>query len=115
MQNKKLEKFLASLSEESEFFGVLGTGYPNSFYKVYVRSKKTSKNWWKFEVGAGKTSLNPIKYQASLNVSSRAATVWAPIAYLPEYTYAPWKDSIGKLIERAKEIRAESRRFQGKE
>ena len=41
--NAKVERFVASLTAESEFFGLLRTGHPNSFYKLYVRPTKEAR------------------------------------------------------------------------
>jgi hypothetical protein len=104
-QAAKVDRFVASLTNESEFFGLLGKGYPGSFYKVYVRETRDTKRWWVFEVGAAPSSLDPIKYQARLRVSGRAAAVWAPVPFLADYTHDPAKGSIGKLLARAGELR----------
>jgi hypothetical protein len=106
-QGAKVDRFMASLTDESEFFGLLGRGYPGSFYKVYVRQTRDAKRWWVFEVGAAPSSLDPIKYQARLKVSGRAAAVWAPLPFLADYTHDPAKASIAKLLGRANELRRE--------
>ena len=102
----KLARFLATLTEESEFFGLFGDGYPTSFYKVYVRPARTSRQWWKFESGAGPwyTNKDPMKYQASLKVSGRATAVWAPLTRIVDYAFSPEKPAIGRLFERANEL-----------
>jgi hypothetical protein len=104
-QAAKLDRYLASLSEESEFFGLLGTGYPGSFYKVYVRPTIKGREWWRFESSAGPSTTDPIKHQAKLPVTDRAAAVWCPLPFLADYTHDPAKQSIGLLIARAKELR----------
>jgi hypothetical protein len=104
-QAAKVDKFVASLTSESEFFGLLGEGYPGSLYKVYARETKDSKRWWVFEIGAGPASLDPIKNQAHLKVKGRAAAVWAPLPFLANYTHHPVRNSIPKLLARAAELR----------
>ena len=64
------DRFVASLTKESEFFGLLGKGYPGSFYKVYARAAKDSP-WWKFEVQAGPSTVDPMAYQTKLDVAGR--------------------------------------------
>jgi hypothetical protein len=106
-QADRIDRFVATLTRESEFFGLLGKGYPGSFYKVYVRPLKTSRQWWRFEVGAGASSVDPIKEQARIDVAARAAAVWAPLPFLVDYTHDPNKASIAKLLARAKELAGE--------
>ena len=104
-QAVKVDKFAASLTNESEFFGLLGNGYPHSFYKVYVRKTKDSKCWWIFQWDAHPTRINPIKHQANLKVEGRVATVWAPLRYLAiDFTHDPERKAIAKLFARAAEL-----------
>lgn len=104
-QNAKVDRFLASLTHESEFFGLIGEGYPNSLYKVYVRSTRSSARWWKFEVEARPVKRNPIKHQANVSVSARGTAIWAPLPHLVHFQYHPDKGSIAKLLARATELR----------
>ncbi len=101
---KKVERYLASLSNESEFFGLLGAGYPDSFYKVYVRSTKTAPKWWKFEDRAAPHHTDPQKYQANLKVSGRAVTVWGPLPEIVSFKWKPHNRAIGLLFARATEL-----------
>ncbi len=101
---KKVERYLASLTSESEFFGLLGAGYADSFYKVYVRPTKAATKWWKFEAGAGLYHTDPIKYQANLKVSGRAVTVWGPLPEIVSFKWKPDNNAIGLLVARAKEL-----------
>jgi hypothetical protein len=103
-KTNKIDRFLASLTNESGVFGLLGDGHGLSFYKMYVRTSRTSKAWWKFETGAAPTTLNPMKYQAEVKVSARAPAVWAPLVKVGAYGHHPDRPAIGKLLARAKEL-----------
>jgi hypothetical protein len=103
-QAAKVDKFVASLTKDSEFFGLLGRGYLGSFYKVYARLTKDSRKWWRFEVGARPSRINPIKYQGDLPVAGRAAAVWAPLPFLADYVHHPERRAIAKLRARAVEL-----------
>lgn len=100
----KVDVFLAALTPESEFFGLIGEGYPTSLFKVYVRAKRTSSRWWKFGVNAAPVKRDPIKYQAKMQVSARAPAVWAPLAHLPHYQHPPQKAAIAKLLARVADL-----------
>lgn len=106
----KVARFLASLTEESEFFGLFGKGHPTSFYKVYVRPTRTSRQWWKFESAAGPwhTNQDPMKYQAGLKVSGRATAVWGPLGRIADYAFSPEKPAIGRLFDRARALNGET-------
>jgi hypothetical protein len=97
----RADRFVASLTDESEFFGLIGAGCPDSFYRIYVRLTKESRTWWRFEVGAGPSSINPIKRQGNMNVADRAVAMWGPIPFLADYTYDPEKLSIAKFNSRS--------------
>jgi hypothetical protein len=66
---------LASLTAESEFFGLLGSGHPDSFYKVYVRRTKDSRRGWCFEVDAA--VVDPCE-RTGLDRTSRHPRATAP-------------------------------------
>jgi hypothetical protein len=101
-----VDRFVASLTADSEFFGLLGKGYPDSFYKVYVRPTKEARQWWCFEVEAGPSEIDPIVHQGDLDVAGRAAAVWAPLPFLGNYKHDPAKRSMARLWTRANELRA---------
>jgi hypothetical protein len=96
-RSAKVERFVASLTAESEFFGLLGTGYRDSFYKIYVRATKDAPRWWRFEVEAGPTRIDPIRYQGDLKVAGRAAAIWAPLPLLRDYKHDQAKRSMALL------------------
>lgn len=86
-QAAKFEKFLATLTKESEVFGLLGKGFPHSFYKVYVRSEP-GKKWWRIEVrGATPEAYDPIRREEKLAVKKRTAVIWSPIADMLHYDH----------------------------
>ena len=71
----EVERFVASLTAESEFFGLLGSGHPDSFYKVYVRRTKDSRRGWCFEVDAA--VVDPCE-RTGLDRTSRHPRATAP-------------------------------------
>lgn len=102
-QAAKYDKFLATLTKESEVFGLLGRGFPHSFYKVYVRSEP-GKKWWRIEVrGATAESYDPIKREEKLPVTKRTAVVWAPIGDILHYDHMAG-DALDRLYERVTEL-----------
>ena len=103
----KIDRFLVELTNESEVFGLIGKGYPGSFYKVYARLARDTKTWWKFEWSAGPSKLDPIKYQAELTVSERATAVWAPLTHLVKFAHDPKREALAKLFARAAELQRE--------
>jgi hypothetical protein len=48
-----------------EVFGLIGTGYPNSLYKLFAKSSPKGR-WWRFEYGLG-PSYDPVQRQAGLD------------------------------------------------
>jgi len=100
LRDEETEQFLSSLGKWSECFGLIGRGYPNSLYKVYVRATQTSP-WWCFDLGAAPATVDPIEYQANLPVERRAAAAWVPLHYLVNFTHHPDKFPLAKLMARA--------------
>jgi hypothetical protein len=108
-RSAKVERFVASLTVESEFFGLLGTGYRDSFYKIYVRATKDTFRWWRFEVEAGPSRIDPLKNQSDLKVAGRAAAIWAPLPFLCDYEHDPAKRSMARLWSRVADLSPLSR------
>lgn len=96
-------RYLESLTPDHEVFGLIGAGYPNSFYKLYVRAPG-AKQWWRFEHGAGPSRIEPINDQRSVQVTWRAVSVWARVSQLVEYQCHPDKPALVRLMERVREV-----------
>jgi len=101
----KVDRFLAKLTVDSEIFGLVGRGFPGSFYKVYVRAGADSKRWWKFEWTASPSRIDPIEYQARIPVRGRATTIWAPITDLPDFVCSTARPALVKLMQRGAALR----------
>ena len=84
---------------------MVGKGYPNSCYKVYARPPRKAK-WWRFEVGAAPSTIDPIKDQAKLPVEGRVTVVWAPVHHMINFTHHPERTSIARLLARAAELQS---------
>ena len=80
-------RFLSSLTAESVFFGVVGAGHPNSFYRVFVRRSPKSRRWWRFETTAGPSLEDPPRRAARLHNPAEAIT--GPLPHLPLYRFLP--------------------------
>ena len=61
----KLEKWLKTLTVDSEFFGLLGLSHKDSFYKIYVRQNHKAKKWWIFATDGRISHNDPTQYAAS--------------------------------------------------
>jgi len=99
----KRDRFLASLTHESEFFGLIGIGYPNSFYKVYVRARERSP-WRKFEGTMLPSRINLGKEQARIRANGAVEAVHGPFKDLVKFTFMPERVAIKKLFDRAEEL-----------
>ena len=64
---------------------MVGRGFPNSFYAVYVRARDSGK-WWRFEEHAT-PSCNPIIEQRRVPVKNRTVVVWGQLACLLAYKH----------------------------
>lgn len=96
------ERYLASLTAESEFFALVGRGHKNSFYKVFVR-RGEAEPWWSFERDAHPSPFDPIDRQSNLPVAQRAVAVWAPLPHLVSFAHRP-SEAIARLFERARSL-----------
>lgn len=103
--DEKLSKFLSSLTTNAEVFALFGAGYPTSVYRVYVRIRPGTK-WWTFDTRAQPCDVDPMKAQAKLPTTSRAAALWAPILRLVDYEYHPNKPALKQLFDAASELKS---------
>lgn len=104
---EEFEKFLASLTTRSEIFGLLGRGFPNSFYTVYVRPEPTQK-WWRVSwKSAMPVAYDPMQKEGEIEVKERCGAVWGPICYLRVYGHMPGP-ALDRLVSRANELTGDS-------
>ena len=107
---KRLRAYLAALTVDAEFFGLLGRGYPTSFYKLYVRAAGDA-TWWRFEMGGEPyrspvgVDRSPLIMQSKIPVAGRAATVWAPLPRLADCDVMHSRDGLERVYVRARELR----------
>lgn len=94
------DRYLETLTLDSEFVGVVGRGYPGSFYKVFVRASPKS-GWVVFE-GSSMKHRDPLKDEERLAVAGRLPIVWAPLAFLVDYRVIPGKPALDALVERVR-------------
>jgi len=102
---QKFEKFLSSLNAESEILGLLGEGFPHSFYRVYVRSAP-GKPWWKVAFVAKPVKYDPLRRQGKLPVKHRTGAVWGPLLYVLIFDYQPCEgqNALALLHQRAHDL-----------
>jgi len=102
----KLEKWLATLTADSEFFGLLGLSHKDSFYKIYARQKHSSKLWWIFDADSGISHIDPLKYQTKLSKEQNKGQVSGKLANLLKYKIHPGKKGLEMIFSRAKQLTA---------
>jgi hypothetical protein len=106
-QEEQADKFIAKLTGDEEFFGLIGTGHPNSFYTVYVRTDPKGK-WWKFEVEAAVGTVDPVANQKKLHrkEQSTAVAVWGHVRQLVDFKCDEKRPALVKLLAHAKKLTA---------
>lgn len=86
-QKRAFEMFLSLLDERSEFFGLLGRGFPHSFYKVYARLEH-AKRWWLVDrKWAALVPYDPIINRQRTPISMHTGAVWAPLGDLLQFEH----------------------------
>jgi hypothetical protein len=100
----KLAKWLATLTVDSEFFGLLGLSDKDSFYKIYARQKHSSKKWWIFETNCRISHIDPVKYQTKLSKDKNKNEVFGKLRHLLKYKIHPDKKGLEMIFSRAKEL-----------
>lgn len=83
------DQFLATLGTRSEMFGLLGIGFPTSFYRVFVRTGLPDSDWWNIGSGpAAPARFDPVKKHVERMAQGNAvAVVWCPLQHLVEYDH----------------------------
>jgi hypothetical protein len=93
-------EYLATLNvDEADMLGILGRGYPTSFYRVYVR--RPGDRWIRVEHEARPYRTDPVLEHARMMPRDRTCVVWGRLAYLGLYSVASWKPSLVSLHARA--------------
>lgn len=98
----RMERVLSEVTEQTEVFGLLGRGFPRSFYKIFARVGRT---WWCFEEGVIRVS-DPISHQKyAWNKGSNypTAAVWGRVGILCHYDGIE-RDGVQALLARAYEL-----------
>jgi hypothetical protein len=101
---RKLDKWLSTLTVDSEFFGLLGLSHTDSFYKIYVRQNRSSKKWWIFETDSSISHTDPIKYQTKLSKENNKDQVFGKLMNLLKYKIHPGKKGLEMIFSRAKQL-----------
>ena len=105
-QKKKMEKWLSTLTVDSEFFGLLGMKDTDSFYRLYVRQNSTTKKWWKLETAGYVALHDPIKYQKTLSKERETKNARGKLPDLLKYKFHSDKKGIEQVFSRVKELSA---------
>lgn len=100
----KLEKWLKTLTVDSEFFGLLGVSNPDSFYKIYARRDDSSPKWWVFEGDSRLSHVDPTKYQTKSSKDKNKDQVSGKLTNLLEYKIHPGKKGLEMIFSRAKQL-----------
>ncbi len=100
----KLEKWLKTLTVDSEFFGLLGKAHTDSFYKIYARREHSSKLWWIFETDSSISHIDPLKYQTKLSKEKNKNQVSGKLTNLLKYKIHPGKKGLEMIFSRAKQL-----------
>ena len=112
--DRRVARFMNSLSLESEFIGLLGIDYPCSFYKVFVRPAK-GKPWWKVESDVWTVKGRPYPplprdTMAGFYIPA-GGIVCGPLRWLPIFDYYNFhgQNAVPHLFDRARALVAEER------
>ena len=100
----KLEKWLKTLTADSEFFGLFGVSHTDSFYKIYARQDQWSKKWWIFDAETSISHIDPTKYQTKLSKEKNKSQVSGRLGNLLKYKIHPGKKGLEQLFARAKQL-----------
>lgn len=104
----KLEKLLTKVTRDTLFFGIIGLGYPNSFYKAYV---KIGSKWYHFESDYNADEIwpmswNPVTHQLALlkDGSHPAAVVLGQVRRIVGYRCLERRTHLRELMARIEEL-----------
>ena len=100
----KLDKWLATLTVDSEFFGLLGLSHKDSFYKVYARQNHSSKKWWMFDAKGRVSHNDPTRYQTKLSQEKNKNQVFGKLSNLLKYKIHPGKKGLDMIFSRARQL-----------
>ena len=102
----KLEKWLKTLTVDSEFYGFLGMTHPDSFYKIYARRDPWTQKWWLFQADSRVSHIDPTKYQTKRSRENNKDQVSGKLANLLKYKIHPGKKGLEMIFARAKQLSA---------
>lgn len=95
----------SGLGLEDAFVGLLGRGYPNSFYRAFVRD--CSGQWWRFERQVSLSYYDPVEHQQRLTCEGRAAqTFYGKFSDATRFDGHPGNAALVRLLARARELAA---------
>lgn len=100
---RRIDRYINGLTEKSDFLGVLGRGYPNSFYKIYVRANPNTNRWYSFKDSGGLYRQDPVKWQKAL-AANAAESVLGKLPDLAKYDVHPDRELLLKLKKRASQL-----------
>jgi hypothetical protein len=107
----KRSTWFNKLNTNSSFIGILGKGYPNSFYKLYVQLQPNG-SWYRieYEYEADKPMCMPSFKDCHTNKHLAACRyedsdiVRGKLTELPDYTFWDHKTGINQVFDRAVEL-----------
>lgn len=100
----KLEKWLKTLTADSEFFGLLGVSKPDSFYKIYARRDQWTQKWWLFQANSRVSHIDPTKYHTKRSRENHKDQVSGKLVEVLKYKIHPGKKGLEMLFARAKQL-----------
>lgn len=115
MSAARIAKILALVTLDTEVVGVLGRGYPTSFYRIHVFA---GDRWYGFENGAMPArSKGPAGHPLTgrggslhLPVEARAATVCGQLRHILDgYQTMPGSDALAAVVAHGRELREQKR------
>ena len=95
----------ASFAADDAFVGVLGCGYPRSFYRAFVRD--CFGQWWRFEDRVEIVDYDPVERQRSREALGRAApTFYGKLSDAAGFAGKPDNPALVRVLARARELTA---------
>lgn len=95
----------SGLASDDTFIGVLGRGYPRSFYRAFVRDR--SGQWWRFEHVVECINYDPVERQQRLEALDRAAQTFSgKFVDAASFDGKPDNPALLRVLARARELAA---------
>lgn len=93
----------SGFNADDEFVGLLGRGYPRSFYRAFVRDR--FDQWWRFQITVDVSNYDPVKYQRSLGPRA-AQTFHGKLKDAAGFDGHPDNPALLRVLARARELAA---------